>query len=72
MREETADTCIVEAGADSYDSIARWLLLTKAELTIISPPELSRAFEHIARQSQRAATSWASEENNYTVEPHHD
>jgi predicted DNA-binding transcriptional regulator YafY len=54
--EETPGTCIVKAGADSYDSIARWLLLTKAELTIISPPELSGSFCDIARQSQRAGT----------------
>lgn len=54
--EETPGTCIVKAGADSYDSIARWLLLTKAELTVISPPELSTSFRDIAWQSQRAGT----------------
>ena len=54
VTEETPKTCIVEAGADSYDSIARWLLLTKAELTVISPPELSSSFRDIAHQSERA------------------
>ncbi|GAA1129069.1 YafY family protein [Arthrobacter flavus] len=69
VTEESADTCIVEAGADTYDSIARWLLLTKAEQTIITPPELAHSFEHIALQSQRAATSWAPEEEPPNTKP---
>lgn len=60
VTEETKDTCIVEAGADSYDSIARWLLQTKAELTIITPPDLAQSFERIARQSRRTADTSSS------------
>lgn len=54
VTEETPETCIVNAGSDSYDSMARWLLLIKAEITVISPPELSASFRDIAQQSQRA------------------
>jgi hypothetical protein len=38
VTEETAGTCIVRAGADSYQAIARWLLLPGARLTVIRPP----------------------------------
>ena len=54
VTEETSGTCIVKAGSDSYDSMARWLLLAKAELTVISPPELSASFRDVAQQSRRA------------------
>lgn len=57
VTEETPATCIVNAGADSYDSMARWLLLINAEITVISPPELSVSFRTIGRQSQRAGNS---------------
>ncbi|MCU1633809.1 MAG: hypothetical protein JWM61_2461 [Micrococcaceae bacterium] len=57
VTEETATTCIVHAGADTYDSIARWLLLTTADITIIKPPELTEAFNHIAAQALRTTTT---------------
>lgn len=57
VTEETATTCIVNAGADTYDSIARWLLLTTAEITIIEPPKLIEAFHHIASQAGRTTTA---------------
>lgn len=56
VTEETPLTCIVQAGADNYDSIARWLLLITAEITVITPPELTEAFQHIAEQAQRTTT----------------
>lgn len=57
VTEETATTCIVNAGADTYDSIARWLLLTTAEITIIKPPDLTQAFVNIAAQAVRTTTA---------------
>ncbi|MET4097686.1 WYL domain-containing protein [Arthrobacter sp. UYCu712] len=57
VTEETSRTCIVRAGADSYDAIARWLLLTTAEITVLTPPELAHAFQDIANQAQRTADS---------------
>ncbi|WP_189636337.1 helix-turn-helix transcriptional regulator [Arthrobacter sp. NamB2] len=57
VTEETPSTCIVHAGADTYDSIARWLLLTTAEITIITPPDLAHAFDRIAAQALRTTTT---------------
>lgn len=57
VTEETPTTCIVHAGADTYDSIARWLLLASAEITIITPPDLAHAFHHIAAQARRTTTT---------------
>jgi predicted DNA-binding transcriptional regulator YafY len=48
VTEETADTCIVNAGADSYQAMARWLLLIDAHLTVLEPPELRIAFTDLA------------------------
>lgn len=57
VTEETPATCIVHAGADTYDSIARWLLLASAEITIIAPSDLAHAFHRIAAQARRTITT---------------
>lgn len=46
--EETADTCIVNAGADSYPAMARWLLIIGARLTVLEPDALRTAFTNLA------------------------
>jgi predicted DNA-binding transcriptional regulator YafY len=56
VTEETAETCIVQAGADSYQAIARWLLLLNAPLTVIQPAELRAAFAELATSIARIAT----------------
>ena len=48
VTEETPQTCIVEAGADTYEALARWLILLDAHLTVIAPPELRTAFAELA------------------------
>lgn len=56
VTEETPETCIVEAGADSYRAIARWLLLPGARLTVIRPAELRAAFADLATTIARTAS----------------
>lgn len=48
VAEETADTCIVNAGADNYHAMARWLLLIGTHLTVLEPAELHTAFTDLA------------------------
>jgi predicted DNA-binding transcriptional regulator YafY len=55
VSEETPDTCIVSAGADSYEAMARWLLLLGADLTVIQPTELRCAFAALAASAGRIA-----------------
>lgn len=55
VEEESAEATIVRAGADSYESIARWLLLMQAEIEVIEPDELCGAFRSVAEQAGRAA-----------------
>jgi predicted DNA-binding transcriptional regulator YafY len=57
VTEETADTCIVNAGADSYPAMARWLLLLDAHLTVLEPAELRTAFADLAATAARIADS---------------
>jgi predicted DNA-binding transcriptional regulator YafY len=45
---ETPETCTVHVDADSYQAIARWLLLLDAPLTVIRPAELRTAFTELA------------------------
>lgn len=56
VTEETTRTCIVEAGADSYQAMARWLLLLNASLTVIRPAELRTAFAELAADAARIAS----------------
>ncbi|TKV28610.1 WYL domain-containing protein [Arthrobacter sp. NamB2] len=49
----TPRACIVDAGAGSYESIARWLLLTGRDITVIAPPALAQAFREVADQAAR-------------------
>jgi predicted DNA-binding transcriptional regulator YafY len=56
VTEETPETCIVRAGADSYQVIARWLLLPGARLTVIRPAELRAAFAELATTIARIAS----------------
>jgi predicted DNA-binding transcriptional regulator YafY len=55
VTEETPRTCIVKAGADSYQAMARWLLLPGARLTVIRPAELRGAFAELATSIARTA-----------------
>jgi predicted DNA-binding transcriptional regulator YafY len=53
--EESPTTTIVEGGADTYASMARWLSLIDAEITVLKPPELRQAFAEMAKRAARAA-----------------
>ena len=55
IEQETTRTTIVHAGAESYESIARWLLLLQADIEVLEPNELRTAFVHVAQQAARAA-----------------
>jgi predicted DNA-binding transcriptional regulator YafY len=57
---ETPQSCIINAGADSYDSVARWMLLFDAELEVISPPELRDSFIRLAQRCSRAGAALPS------------
>ena len=50
---ETGDTCIVNAGADSYRAMARWLLLIGVRLTVLELAELRTAFTNLAADITR-------------------
>lgn len=62
VTEETADTCIVSAGADSYQAMARWLLLIGANLTVLEPAELRTAFAELATTAAHIADDNAARE----------
>jgi predicted DNA-binding transcriptional regulator YafY len=53
--EESPEITMVRAGADSYDAIARWLLLLQVDIDVIEPDELRAAFGRVAEQADRAA-----------------
>ena len=55
VEEDSTGAVIVRAGADSYDSIARWLLLVQADIDVIEPPALREAFGRVADQAIRSA-----------------
>lgn len=55
--EESPTTTIVEGGADTYLSMARWLSLIDAEITVLEPYELRQAFAELAKRAARAAQS---------------
>ena len=55
VTEETTETCIVTAGADTYRAMAQWLVLTGAHLTVLEPPELRTAFTDLAANIARIA-----------------
>ncbi|MBD8465295.1 YafY family transcriptional regulator [Plantibacter sp. CFBP 8798] len=55
VEAETPKVTLVHAGADSYDAIARWLLLMQAEVEVIEPDGLRSAFDRVAAQARRAA-----------------
>lgn len=54
VEEESPGVTIVRAGADTYESIARWLLLVQSDIDVIEPDELRAAFRRVARQADRA------------------
>ena len=58
---ETPGTCIVAAGADSYEAMARWLLLPGARLTVIRPAGLRAAFAELAASVARTAAGHGSD-----------
>lgn len=55
LEKESDESTIVRAGADSYDSVARWLLLLQADVEVIEPDELRAAFNRVAEQASQAA-----------------
>ena len=55
VEAEPAGTTIVRAGADSYDAIARWLLLVQADVDVVEPTGLREAFGRAAAQAARSA-----------------
>jgi predicted DNA-binding transcriptional regulator YafY len=57
VEPESQQTVILRAGADSYDAIARWVLLIGADVTVIEPEELRQAFVRIADRARTAATA---------------
>jgi predicted DNA-binding transcriptional regulator YafY len=52
---ESATTCLIDCGADTYNGMARWLLLIGADITVLTPPPLQEAFAEVAAQAGRAA-----------------
>jgi predicted DNA-binding transcriptional regulator YafY len=57
VEAESEQTVILRAGADSYDAIARWVLLIGAGVTVIEPEALRQAFDRIADRARTAATA---------------
>ncbi|GAA1721128.1 YafY family protein [Fodinicola feengrottensis] len=58
--EPVGDTaCVLHVGADSLASVARWLLLLNAELTIVEPAELATEYRNLAAVALRAADSFS-------------
>lgn len=55
VERESPEATIVRAGADTYASIARWLLLLQADVEVLEPEELRAAFRAVAQQAGRAA-----------------
>jgi predicted DNA-binding transcriptional regulator YafY len=55
VTEESPSTCLVNAGADSYAAMARWLLLVGVPLTVIDPPQLRAAFADLAAHASAIA-----------------
>ena len=62
VTDETADTCIVHAGADNYHAMARWLMLIGAHVTVLQPSELRTAFTDLAAEIVRIAEDNPTEE----------
>jgi len=55
VTEETATTCIVNAGADTHLAMARWMLLIGRHLTVLEPADLRTAFAELAADATRIA-----------------
>lgn len=55
ITEESSNTTIVHAGADTYAAMARWLCLIDADITVVEPDELRQAFHDLAQRIARAA-----------------
>jgi len=55
VTEETVTTCIVNAGADTYVAMARWMLLIGAHLTVLEPAGLRTALAELAVDATRIA-----------------
>jgi hypothetical protein len=69
VTEETAETCIVRAGADSYQAMARWLLLLNARLTVIRPAELRAAFSELATSIARIVSDTEATQSRTATGP---
>lgn len=57
LEPETETCCRAFVGADTYDAIARWLLLLDADIEILEPPALAEAFRRVATRATRTARS---------------
>jgi hypothetical protein len=57
VTSETPSSSIAMVGADSYDAIARWLLLIDAPLTVVDPPALREAFMSLASHCERISAN---------------
>jgi predicted DNA-binding transcriptional regulator YafY len=55
VEAEPDGTCLLRVGADSYGSLARWLLLLDAELTVLEPDELREEFASLAARASAAS-----------------
>lgn len=56
LKQETATTSIAEVGAETFDAIARWLLLVDARISVLQPPELLLAFARLEERCHQTAT----------------
>jgi predicted DNA-binding transcriptional regulator YafY len=57
--EPVDDTsCIVHCGADSLASVARWMLLLRAELTVLEPVALADEYATLAKETARIAATF--------------
>ena len=59
VEADGAGAVIVQAGADTYDALARWLLLLRADIDVIEPAQLREAFGRAAVQAARSASGAA-------------
>jgi predicted DNA-binding transcriptional regulator YafY len=51
-------SCVVHCGADSLAAVARWMLLLRAELTILEPAALADEYAALAKETARIAATF--------------
>ncbi len=60
---ETATTSIAEVGAETFDAIARWLLLLDARISVVQPPDLLQAFARLEKRCTQLATDVTAQDH---------